>query len=186
MLRFGPARLAVLLSWLGLLAAAPAASARLDVVATVPDLGDLVREIGGDAVSVSVITKGPQDPHTVEPRPSLIRRLHDADLFVVTGMDLEIGWAPVLLQGARNPNILPGGPGYLDTSSVVTPLEVPPATANRAQGDLQLFDRAVVDVPAHPEAVDPAGGQAPGVGSGVAGIVDVESVDSRGLSPIDA
>jgi zinc/manganese transport system substrate-binding protein len=114
-------------------------AAPLEVVATVPDLGDLVRVVGGDQVSVSVITKGPQDPHVVEPRPSLIRQLHDADLFVLTGMDLEIGWAPVLLQGARNPKILPGGEGYLDTSSVVTPLEVPAATSNRSMGDLHPY-----------------------------------------------
>lgn len=134
-----PARLALVLCVLGLLASVRAAAARLDVVATTPDLGALVEEVGGDAVSVSVITKGPQDPHVVEPRPSLIRRLHGADLFVLTGMDLEIGWAPVLLQGARNPKILPGRPGYLDTSSVVTPLEVPAATADRSAGDLHPY-----------------------------------------------
>jgi zinc/manganese transport system substrate-binding protein len=124
---------------LGALQPGQARAAPLDVVATVPDLGGLVRTIGGDQVSVSIITKGPQDPHVVEPRPSFIRRLHDADLFVQTGMDLEIGWAPVLLQGARNPKILPGGRGHLDTSSVVTPLEVPAAGSDRSRGDLHPY-----------------------------------------------
>jgi zinc/manganese transport system substrate-binding protein len=137
--RFVPAPLVVLLCSLGLLSPIRAASAQLDVVVTVPDLGALVREVGGEIVSVFVITKGPQDPHVVEPRPSLIRRLHDADLFVLTGMDLEAGWAPVLLQGARNPKILPAGSGHLDTSSVVTPLEVPSAAADRSMGDLHPY-----------------------------------------------
>jgi zinc/manganese transport system substrate-binding protein len=135
------------LAWLAIIvscALAPLQAGRahaspLEVVVTVPDLGDLVRVIGGDQVSVSVITKGPQDPHVVEPRPSLIRRLHDADLFIQTGMDLEIGWAPVLLQGARNPKILPGGRGHLDTSRVVTPLDVPGAGSNRSMGDLHPY-----------------------------------------------
>jgi ABC-type Zn uptake system ZnuABC Zn-binding protein ZnuA len=117
-----------------------AASARpLQVVASVPDLASLLREVGGDQVEVTQIIRGPQDPHAIEPRPSFIRSLHDADLFVVTGMDLEIGWAPVLLQSARNSRIQPGSSGYLDASQVIEPLEVPPPGASRAQGDLHPY-----------------------------------------------
>jgi ABC-type Zn uptake system ZnuABC Zn-binding protein ZnuA len=121
------------------LAAGPSAAGPLRVVATVPDLGSLVRQLGGEEVDVVVLTKGPQDPHYVEPRPSFIRALHRADLFVLTGMDLEKGWAPVLLGSARNADILPGSPGYLDASVVIEPLQVPGAGADRALGDLHPY-----------------------------------------------
>ena len=117
-----------------LLAASASGAAELDVVATLPDLGSLVREVGGDRVAVTVLGKGPQDPHFIEARPSFIRKLHDADLFVVVGMELELGWAPVLLRGARNPRITPGAPGYLDASTVVVPLQVPGPAADRSAG----------------------------------------------------
>lgn len=111
----------------------------LRVVTTVPDLADLCRAVGGDDVRVRALVKGPQDPHFVEPRPSFIRDLHRADLFALVGLELEIGWVPPLLQAARNSRILPGGPGYLDGSSAIRPLGVPPPGATRAQGDLHRF-----------------------------------------------
>jgi ABC-type Zn uptake system ZnuABC Zn-binding protein ZnuA len=120
---------------LSLAAGAPAAEP-LEVVASVPDLGDLVRQVGGDAVRVTVLVKGPQDAHFIEPRPSFIRQLHRADLFVQVGMDLEAGWAPVLLRQARNPGILPGQPGHVDASVAVVPLEVPDGALDRSQGDV--------------------------------------------------
>jgi ABC-type Zn uptake system ZnuABC Zn-binding protein ZnuA len=121
------------------LGAAPAAAEPLEVVATVPDLGSLARAVGGDEVEVFVLARGPQDAHFVEPRPSFVRRLHDADLYAQQGMQLEIGWAPVLLQGARNPGILPGGPGHLDASSVIPALEVPTTPVDRSMGDLHPY-----------------------------------------------
>jgi ABC-type Zn uptake system ZnuABC Zn-binding protein ZnuA len=121
------------------LAAASSEAKPLDVVATLPDLGSLAREVGGDEVSVTVLGKGPQDPHFIEARPSFIRKLHSADLFVVVGMELELGWAPVLLRGARNPRITPGAPGYLDASTVIVPLQVPEPTSDRSAGDLHPF-----------------------------------------------
>ncbi len=130
---------ALLLAALCALPAATAFAEPLRVVASVPDLASLLRELGGDEVEVTRIIQGPQDPHSIEPRPSFIRSLHDADLFVVTGMDLEIGWAPVLLQSARNSRIQPGTDGYADASQVIGPLEVPPPGASRAQGDLHPY-----------------------------------------------
>jgi ABC-type Zn uptake system ZnuABC Zn-binding protein ZnuA len=115
------------------------AHAGLRVVASVPDLGSIVESVGGDAVDVTVLTRGPQDPHYLEPRPSFIRTLHGADLFVQVGMDLEIGWAPVLLQSARNPKIRPGGAGHLDASVGIRPLQVPAPGADRSQGDLHPY-----------------------------------------------
>jgi ABC-type Zn uptake system ZnuABC Zn-binding protein ZnuA len=119
-----PRRLSPLLSAL-LLASLPAAAEPLAVVATVPDLGSLAGSIGGEDVAVTTLVKGPQDAHFLEPRPSFIRSLHEADLFVLVGMELEVGWVPPLLKTARNPKILPGAPGYVDASAAVVPMEVP-------------------------------------------------------------
>jgi ABC-type Zn uptake system ZnuABC Zn-binding protein ZnuA len=115
------------------------AADRIAVVATVPDLADLVRTVGGDAVEVEALVRGPQDPHFIEPRPSFVRRLHDADLFVEVGLDLEVGWSPVLLRSARNPRILPGGEGYVDASTAIAPLEVPTGAVDRSMGDVHPY-----------------------------------------------
>lgn len=106
------------------------------VAATVPELGSLAKEVGGDRVAVTVFGKGTEDPHFVEAKPSFIRVLSEADLYIQIGMDLELGWAPVLLNNARNGKILPGSKGYLDTSVVITPLEVPTTRVDRSMGDV--------------------------------------------------
>jgi len=111
----------------------------LTVVTTTPDLGELAREVGGDEVEVTALVKGPQDPHFVEPRPSFIRRLHDADLYVEQGMDLEVGWAPVLLRSARNSKIVPGGRGYLSAATAIRPLQVPQVPVDRSMGDIHVY-----------------------------------------------
>jgi ABC-type Zn uptake system ZnuABC Zn-binding protein ZnuA len=116
-----------------------AAAKPLDVVATVPDLGALARSVGGDQVDVTVLAKGPQDPHYVEARPSFIRKLHDADLYLEIGMELELGWAPVLLRSARNSGVLPGSSGYLNASTAIRPLEVPTIPVDRSMGDIHLY-----------------------------------------------
>jgi ABC-type Zn uptake system ZnuABC Zn-binding protein ZnuA len=128
------AALVAMLLW----AAAPAA-AELTVVATTTDLGDLVRVVGGDEVDVTVLVKGPQDPHFVEPRPSFIRKLHEADLFVLLGLDMEVGWAPVLIRSARNPAVQPGARGHLDASTAIRPLEIPTGPVDRSMGDLHAY-----------------------------------------------
>jgi ABC-type Zn uptake system ZnuABC Zn-binding protein ZnuA len=108
----------------------------LQVAVTIPDLGSLVREIGGDQVAVTVFAKGTEDPHFVEAKPSFIKTLSEADLFVEGGMEGEMGWAPVLLQNARNANVLPGARGFLDASTVITPLDVPTGPVDRSMGDV--------------------------------------------------
>jgi zinc/manganese transport system substrate-binding protein len=115
--------------------AAAAGGEPLRVVATLPDLGDLATRVGGSDVAVTVLVKGPQDAHFLEPRPSFVRAMHEADLFVLNGMELEIGWVPPLLASARNPKILPGAPGYVDASRAIVPIEVP-AAVSRAMGDV--------------------------------------------------
>jgi zinc/manganese transport system substrate-binding protein len=118
------------------LCAAPALAKPLRVVTSVPDLADLVRRVGGDEVEVESLVRGPQDPHFIDPRPTFVRRLHDADLYVEMGLQLEIGWSPVLLQSARNPKVRPGGEGYVDASRAIVPLEVPRGVLDRSLGDV--------------------------------------------------
>jgi ABC-type Zn uptake system ZnuABC Zn-binding protein ZnuA len=121
------------------LGAGPAAARPLAVCATVPDLGALAREVGGEAVSVTVFTKGTEDPHFVEPRPSFVKALSQADLLLLVGMDLEAGYLPVLLRGARNGRVLPGARGHLDASQAVAPLGAPPGPVDRAMGDVHAL-----------------------------------------------
>ncbi len=106
------------------------------VCATVPELGSLVREIGGEQVSVTVFSRGTEDPHFVEAKPSFVKALSKADILVVTGLFLESAWVPALLQGARNPAVAIGGRGYLDASSVIEPLQVLTGRVDRSQGDV--------------------------------------------------
>ncbi|HMP74983.1 MAG TPA: metal ABC transporter substrate-binding protein [Kiritimatiellia bacterium] len=115
---------------------AAAHAAPLRVCATTPDLGALVREIGGDLVEVTVFAKPGDDPHFLDARPSFIRALNQADVYVETGLELEIGWAPLLLQGARNPRVMPGRPGHIDASRAITPLGVPEGQIDRSHGDV--------------------------------------------------
>jgi ABC-type Zn uptake system ZnuABC Zn-binding protein ZnuA len=108
----------------------------LQVCATIPDLGNLAQEIGGDQVKVTVFAKSQEDPHFVEAKPSFIKALSQADLFLQIGMELEIGYAPVLLQNARNSRVLVGAPGYVDCSKVIIRMEVPTGPVDRSMGDV--------------------------------------------------
>ncbi|RMD97410.1 MAG: zinc ABC transporter substrate-binding protein [Calditrichaeota bacterium] len=114
---------------------------KLRVVTSLPDLASIAQEVGGSHVETFSIAKGYQDPHFVDPKPSYMIKLQKADLFVQVGLDLEIGWVPPLLDGARNPNILPGGKGYVDASKGVPLLEIPVGdpTKLRAQGDIHVY-----------------------------------------------
>jgi zinc/manganese transport system substrate-binding protein len=112
------------------------ASAVPNVVATTEDLAALVREIGGDKVKVEAIARGYQDPHFVEAKPSFILKLHAADLLVVVGRELEIGWLPPLINQSRNAKIQPGAEGYLDASLSARILEIPTGPVSRAMGDV--------------------------------------------------
>jgi len=110
----------------------------LRVVTTTQDLASIAAEIGGDRVRAEALARGYQDPHFVDAKPSFLVKLRQADLFVQVGRDLEVGWAPGLLNGARNARILPGGPGFVDASRGVAVLELP-ASASRAEGDVHPY-----------------------------------------------
>jgi len=112
------------------------AFAKLEVVATTPDLGAIAREVGGPDVHVIAMALPTQDPHFVDAKPHLALALSKANLLVLTGAGLEVGWLPTLLTGSRNPDIQAGSPGYLDCSSLVALLEVPTVQVDRSQGDI--------------------------------------------------
>lgn len=111
----------------------------LKVCATIPDLGSLASEIGGEQVSVTTFGKGTEDPHFLEAKPSFIKQLSQADVFIVVGMEMEVGYASVLLTGARNGRVQPNGPGYVDASRAIEPLDVPSGTIDRSRGDVHSF-----------------------------------------------
>lgn len=105
----------IALAWLLGLGALPLpARAQLEVVTSTTDLYDIAKAVGGDRISASHIGEGYQDPHFIEAKPSFVLDLRDADVWAFVGLDLEIGWMPLLLNGARNAKIRRGGSGYLD------------------------------------------------------------------------
>jgi zinc/manganese transport system substrate-binding protein len=116
--------------------AAGALHAAVNVVASTEDLAALTREVGGDKVKVDAIARGYQDPHFVEAKPSFIFKLHAADLLVVVGKELELGWLPALVQQSRNARIQPGADGYLDASLSARILDIPTGPITRAMGDV--------------------------------------------------
>ena len=129
--------LAGLLSLLALAAPRPAQAAdTIKVVSSISLLGSLAQEVGGDRVDVQPLSKGYQDPHFVEPKPSLMLQLNRADLLLHVGLELEIGWLPPLLLGARNPKIQNGEPGNLDCSATIPLLDIPTTKVDRAMGDI--------------------------------------------------
>src|ERR1700682_110396 len=114
------------------------AQARLKVVATLPDLSSLAREIGGDKVEVSAMAKPTEDPHFVDARPSFVVQLRSADVLIDGGAELELGWLPPLLQNARNPKIEVGKPGRVQASQGIRLMNVP-TNVTRAAGDVHAL-----------------------------------------------
>ncbi|HEY3380150.1 MAG TPA: metal ABC transporter substrate-binding protein [Vicinamibacterales bacterium] len=112
------------------------AQAKIIVVATTEDLASIAREIGGDRIDIESLARGYQDPHFVEAKPSFILKLNKADLLIVIGRELEIGWLPPLITQSRNPKIQPGADGHLDASLTVKILELPTGQITRAMGDV--------------------------------------------------
>lgn len=115
---------------------APALHAKLNVVATLPDIAAIATAVGGDHIKVTSLARGTEDPHFVDPKPSFVRLLNQADLLIEGGADLEAGWLPPLVNGARNKKILPGNPGRLALAPGLRLLEVPAAPVDRSQGDV--------------------------------------------------
>ena len=128
-----------IIGFIAALSAVPSTSraqTKLNVMTATEDLAAIAREVGGDKVAVDSIARGYQDPHFVEAKPSFILKLQKADLLVVVGRELEIGWLPPLITQSRNGKIQVGGPGYLDASLQAQILDIPTGTITRAMGDV--------------------------------------------------
>lgn len=152
-----------------LLAAVPhfAAAEQVQVVTTLSVYAAVAAEIGGDRIVARSISRGDEDAHFVAPKPSFALQLKKADLFVTTGLDLEL-WAPVLIDKSGNRKIRQGQPGYVAASAGVPLLDVPVAV-DRSAGDVHLYGNphiftsplnvkiVAANVAAGLERVDPAG-----------------------------
>src|SRR5688572_11555731 len=112
--------------------------AKLNVVATTPDLASLVRAVGGDQVDVKFLAKPTEDPHFVDAKPSHIVTLNRADVLIDGGAELEMGWLPPLMESARNGKIQPGAPGRIVASQGIEMLEVP-VNFDRSKGDIHAL-----------------------------------------------
>ena len=115
--------------------AAVPAQAAIKVLATTADWGALATELGGDRVNVYTATGALQDVHRVEAKPSLVARARTADLLILNGGELEVGWLPVLVRESGNKRVQPGSPGYFEAAAQVALLEKP-ARLDRAMGDI--------------------------------------------------
>jgi zinc/manganese transport system substrate-binding protein len=118
-----------------LLAIASPAFAGLNVVATLPWIGSVVKEIGKDKINVTTLVKPHQDPHNVEAKPSMILAARKADIIMYNGLDLEIGYLPLIIESSRNSKLMPGKPGNFDCSRYVKVIERPLAV-DRSMGDV--------------------------------------------------
>jgi len=112
------------------------ASAALRVETTTQDLAAIAKAVGGEHIEVHNLTPGGRDSHFAVAKPSMIRQVYQADLLLVIGADMEIGWLPPLLQSARNNRVQPGNPGYLDLSESVPLLGKIPGPVSRTMGDI--------------------------------------------------
>src|SRR6185503_8557364 len=120
-------------------APSPALEAKVNVLTTLTDFRDIAAQIGGDRVEATSLLKGPEDPHFVDAKPGFIRAANKADLFIKNGMELEIGYEPMIVAESRNPKIQPGSSGNCDVSAGVRKLEVPTKAADRSMGDIHSF-----------------------------------------------
>jgi ABC-type Zn uptake system ZnuABC Zn-binding protein ZnuA len=129
-------RIALLLLSIVLMFLAPSvgAAAKIRVVATIPDLADMARHIGGDLLDVKSLATGVENIHAVPMKPSFVPLLNRADIVLLLGLEAEHAFLPGLLEVAQNPKIYRGAPGYIDCSVYITPLEVP-NRIDRSLGD---------------------------------------------------
>lgn len=126
----------VILACVAALVFSNASASELRAVATIPDIAALVQIVGGDRVDVKTLARGYQDPHYLEAKPSFVVQLKRADLLAYVGLELEVGWLPLLLEGARNDRLLSGSDGLLGLSEGLTILEIPTGQVTRAAGDV--------------------------------------------------
>ena len=112
------------------------ADAKVRIAATLGDLGAIAEQVGGDKAKVTVLAAPQQDPHFVDAKPSYVAELSKADIVVLNGMSLEVGWLPSLITGSRNPDLRQGEAGYFDASQFVVRRGVPKSKVDRSMGDV--------------------------------------------------
>jgi len=154
---------------LALCTLAPAPATALTVVTTTEGLASIAREVGGDRVQATSLSRGTQDPHFVDANPNLAVKLRRADLLVDVGLDLEVGWLPPLVNQSRNPDIQPNGSRRLTAASAVAVMDVPRGPVDRSMGDLhpagnphfmsdpRRVERVAAAIAAKLARLDPAG-----------------------------
>ena len=120
---------------LALAGGSPALCAKLNIVATTPDLASIAQVIGGEHIELTTLAKPTEDPHFVDAKPSFIVKLNHADVLIEGGAELEIGWLPALLDQSRNSKIAAGAPGHIACAQGVQLIEVPSAL-DRSRGDI--------------------------------------------------
>jgi zinc/manganese transport system substrate-binding protein len=116
---------------------APRTTGKVKVVTSLTTYASIARDVVGDRGTVTSIATGDENPHYVQPKPSFVPALGEADVFVTTGLDLEL-WVPALLDKANNPKVTEGGPGYVAAYAGIDLLDVP-TSFSRAQGDIHVF-----------------------------------------------
>jgi zinc/manganese transport system substrate-binding protein len=109
---------------------------KLKIVTPHETIASIAEEIGGSQVEVEALVSGTRDPHMVPAKPSFMTKTRRADLWIRFGMDLEIGYERLILEGSRNSDIQIGNKGHLDLSQNIVKLEVPHGTINRSMGDI--------------------------------------------------
>ena len=111
------------------------AVAKINVVATLPWIGNLAALMGKEAVEIKVLVKPQQDPHQIEAKPTMMLAARHADILMYNGLDLEIGYLPRIIESSANPAIQPGRPGHLDCSQFIDAIEKQ-TTGDRSLGDV--------------------------------------------------
>jgi ABC-type Zn uptake system ZnuABC Zn-binding protein ZnuA len=111
---------------------------KLNIVASSTDIADIMKAVAGDRANVECLMKGTQDPHSVEPKPSMVIKVRNADIMAVVGMDLDM-WANSVIEASRNSKISKNGEGYLDMSQDIPKLEVPEGKIDARLGDVHIY-----------------------------------------------
>jgi ABC-type Zn uptake system ZnuABC Zn-binding protein ZnuA len=124
-----------IIAGLALITARPAL-ADLKVATALSDLASVAQFVGGSHVTAISLCKGYEDPHFVPAKPSLMKAIQNADVFISVGLELDGGWLPLVIPGSRNPKIQPGARGFIDASEGIEVLDKPVGTVSRAEGDI--------------------------------------------------
>jgi len=114
------------------------AAAPLKVVTTTTFFADLVKKVGGDRVEVKSVASPKFNVHFIQPKPSDVRNVSRADLYVFAGLDLE-AWSDSLVEAAGKPEFFRGGDRSVDLSTDIRLLKAPTGALSRSEGDIHLF-----------------------------------------------